>query len=743
MVRLSRRHFTAGVGAALLAGPAGSAATSAGTEASVPESVHVSWPAHRHDARNTGRAGGGVDVSTPLSEAWSVRGDFVGAVVGGGSVFLPTADGTVRAVDPVSGRTRWRTSLENRVAARPALGPERLFVPTLGGRLAAVHVGERSVEWTLDRGEPIDAAPTVAGDAVYVSTLDGTVLAVSRESGEVRWEVSLDGAVRTTPAVVDGTVYVATGSTVFAVRDGTVEWDLPQDADVETSPVVHGDRLLVGLAGGTLVAFDRSDATTLWSATTTGALAGPPAVTDQAVFATTTDGWVHAFWSDGEPIWAKTHGNEFAAPPVGAGGFLWVVTTGERLARVGTGAGSASYSKDRVGGATGLLAGRGMVVVEGEESVAGLFNPAALDARRALRGLASNVSSAGSDIELSEARDFMSRSAAAYRANQFRRAADLAESGLDRIDAQRKQRREAEETIEELSRRIDRSRREATPPESCDSDGWLFGGLPLDGPAGLLDDAREEYDAGNYDTANQTASSGITILEATKERAARAREEIDALGNRLSAPGAAQSDRAEQSLSAACTAYADGDYRKARSTAEEGRSRLEAAEERAAEASTAMQQLREDVAAAEGDDLHVPRAREQLSLAEDRYAAGNYTGATAAAADGRAAVEETRTEARRARELMDRVERANHPEPLEGFANLVGRDDLLARAEAAYDEGRYEDAVSLAGRASRRESVVTGSFGVATFLGVGAYLEHRRRGGTPLVDLVVDRFHEE
>lgn len=743
MVRLSRRQFVAGVGATVLARTGGSTPARPIRATPVPPDVRLSWPSYRNGPRNTGAIGGGVEVPTPVSEEWSVRGDFTGPVVGGGYVFLSTPSGDVRAVDPISGRTRWRVSVDNRVAAAPSAGPSQLFVPMLGGQISAIGFDRRDVQWSVEFGEPIDVPPVVAGDHLYVATLDGSVIALDRNTGRMRWQGTLDDGVRTMPAVVGDTVYAAARNTLYAFRDGSVVWELPVEHDVETAVVVQGDQLVVGLAGGRLQTVDRERGTPEWTVALSGDIAGAPAVTDDNIFATTRNGWVQAFWSDGDSIWAESHANGFASPPTLVGDFLWVVTAGGRLAKLGVGAGSATWSTTGLGRSIGLLAGHGVVILEGNDSVSALFHPTSLEARRTIRRLSSRISGADPAVDLGEARDLLSRSASAFTANDYRQSADLAEQGIGSIDSQLDARRTASSTIEDLSRRIDQATSSPRAPDSCSGDELTFDGLDVGESDSSLSDARAEYDAGDYAAANRTATTGLEEFEAVTERATSAREAIDSLGGTLAASETAKSPKAEQGLADACAEYAAGNYGRALTLAEEGRQQLEDAEVRAGDASTQISELEAEIAAATSDDLKIPTARERLSLAQDRYDAGNYTGARAVATAGLEAVAETRTKAERARDLMDKVEAADHPETLEEAANVFGRNDLLQRAEAAYAEGRYSEAIALARKAREWESRVTWGFGVLSFGSVGAYLAHRRRGGAGLFDTLVGLVHED
>lgn len=100
--------------------------------------------------------GEGVRVGTPLRV-----GDLV--VVG-------TSGGDVVGLDLETGATRWRTTVEGVVKARPAAGEGVVYVGTMAKQLVALDLETGAVQWETTLRGRIKTDLTVAGDLLIVAT---------------------------------------------------------------------------------------------------------------------------------------------------------------------------------------------------------------------------------------------------------------------------------------------------------------------------------------------------------------------------------------------------------------------------------------------------------------------------------------------------------------------------------------------------------------------------------------------
>lgn len=174
-----------------------------------------------------------------------------------GSVLAASNGGDLHALDPRTGRDRWRFdgggSLGGDLSTAPLVLPDgtalwsgprdRLFALGAGGRL----------RWSVDlHGTGLTPARGPDG-TVYVQDTAGTLHALdaSGRSGRERWSLVTGAGASYGSAAVgrDGTVYTTVGRELVAVRDrgdhGSVAWRFAARADVEVSPAVARDGTIV------------------------------------------------------------------------------------------------------------------------------------------------------------------------------------------------------------------------------------------------------------------------------------------------------------------------------------------------------------------------------------------------------------------------------------------------------------------------------------------------------------------
>jgi outer membrane protein assembly factor BamB len=204
----------------------------------------------------------------PAPAAWkTLLGEFVAPPLAtdGRRVYVSTRDGAVRALDPATGAVGWKAE-------------------DLPGRLSAAE------GFLLVRGE------------------DGTLWSLQPRNGGVRWRAET-GIAGSLPAVLDNDRAFVAGKGLAAVElaTGRVLWSDTTGAETTTPPVGAGSRLLAGEADGTLRCRDRATGASLWTLSTSGALAAPPLVdvrSRRLYLGTTDERILEARLDDGRTGWA-------------------------------------------------------------------------------------------------------------------------------------------------------------------------------------------------------------------------------------------------------------------------------------------------------------------------------------------------------------------------------------------------------------------------------------------------------
>jgi len=146
----------------------------------------------------------------------SVDGDLL--VVGG-------LDGQVYALSTQDGAERWHTQINSEIIASPAIGGGFVVVRANDGKLHGLDASDGSPKWLFDQAVPAlslrgNSAPLIANGVVYDGTDNGRVTAVRLDDGNELWTQTLaTGEGRSEVerlSDVDGNM-VSDGATLYAI----------------------------------------------------------------------------------------------------------------------------------------------------------------------------------------------------------------------------------------------------------------------------------------------------------------------------------------------------------------------------------------------------------------------------------------------------------------------------------------------------------------------------------------------
>jgi outer membrane protein assembly factor BamB len=234
----------------------------------------------------------------------------------------------------------------DRTVASPAVNGATVFLPSSDHNVYAVDTETRQARWTFETENWVWATPLVAEGRVYIASMDHTLYAVDEASGSLAWKFTGEpGALPATPAIDQGILYFGSLSGhMYAVqaRDGALLWDKEIEGGVWATPLVL-DRdgvsaLYFGTLDGAVYALDTQDGSELWKQTVPGEVRGSPAHVDGTVYLGCADGQVYAFETGNgqqaiSPLGQQIENASIYASPVYDGEQLYVaVTNGEVLA---------------------------------------------------------------------------------------------------------------------------------------------------------------------------------------------------------------------------------------------------------------------------------------------------------------------------------------------------------------------------------------------------------------------------
>jgi polyvinyl alcohol dehydrogenase (cytochrome) len=220
------------------------------------------WPIYGHDLSNSRSAdndGPSASSVASMHEVWafnSTNGDFTGTpVVAGGMVVAGTNQGSIFALDAVTGKVAWSKKIGQPINASAATDPNApgggvVLIPIAqvgAPQLLALSLRDGSVRWKVAlSNQPSSTNADVYGSPVYWkgtvyigtsgpngdgSTARGSVVAVDEGTGKLRWRTFTvppgddGGSVWSTPAidVATGRLYVGTGNAYHAPAADTTD----------------------------------------------------------------------------------------------------------------------------------------------------------------------------------------------------------------------------------------------------------------------------------------------------------------------------------------------------------------------------------------------------------------------------------------------------------------------------------------------------------------------------------------
>lgn len=148
------------------------------------------------------------------------------------ALYAAESGGDVYALDPVSGRERWRSRTKARVAAGPSVVGDLVLVGTLDAEVIALRRADGSPVWRAPASSEVLAPPAGSGDVVVARSIDGRAYGFAAADGKRLW--SFD---RTEPNL--------------SLRG-------------LSAPVVEGNRVLIGMDNGRLSAVRLDDGQAVW-----------------------------------------------------------------------------------------------------------------------------------------------------------------------------------------------------------------------------------------------------------------------------------------------------------------------------------------------------------------------------------------------------------------------------------------------------------------------------------------------
>ncbi len=202
----------------------------------------------------------------------------------GNLIYAASQDGKVVAIDPQSGKTRWKTDLDIELSAGPGANDGVVAVASKDGYVVVLDAKSGDEQWRTYVGGETLAHPLIQGDSVVVQTIENRLIALARIDGKQRWEIEQTMPVLTmrgasSPLLV-GSLVVAgfdNGRLIAVdINSGDIEWDsvlalptgrsdLERLSDVDGAIALVGQDIYAGGYQGRIAAIAAESGQSLWS----------------------------------------------------------------------------------------------------------------------------------------------------------------------------------------------------------------------------------------------------------------------------------------------------------------------------------------------------------------------------------------------------------------------------------------------------------------------------------------------
>jgi outer membrane protein assembly factor BamB len=270
------------------------AATVTVTRPNKPPTTNAALPWPTYGADNArGRAVTAPGLRPPFRRLWTFHGRALlefPPVVGYGSVFEEAFDGRLYAIDPATGRTRWRYDAHRCGWSSPALADHLLFAAFIGnheckstlpgGVLLALSPDTGRIQWRRTIG-PSESSPVVENGTVYVADQNGYVYAFAARTGHLRWRYDTGAPVKASLSLAYGRIYIGNyAGEMFALgaRTGRLVWRSVGHGNFYSTASIDAGRVYVGSLDGRIYAFSAGRGHVLWSLGTGSYVYASPAV---------------------------------------------------------------------------------------------------------------------------------------------------------------------------------------------------------------------------------------------------------------------------------------------------------------------------------------------------------------------------------------------------------------------------------------------------------------------------------
>jgi outer membrane protein assembly factor BamB len=300
------------------------------------------WPRYGYDAGRTRAFNAVRGLTPPLRVGWRFN-DYAllefPPTISGTTLYDIDDDGSIKAINKLTGHKIWEKKVGTLAAASPAIGVREhmIFAPILsisghspgGGELIALSMRNGHKVWAKPLAAGSESSPIVYGSTLYFGDQSGAVYSIRARDGHVNWVYHASAAVKGGPALSDGILYFGdyagrayalnanTGHQIWAVSTSGTHFGFGS-GNFYSSPAVAFGRVYMGNTDGRVYSFAARTGQLAWATGTGAYVYASPAVQDTpglgpTVYMGSYDGNFYAFNAQsGSVRWSHPSGGRIS-----------------------------------------------------------------------------------------------------------------------------------------------------------------------------------------------------------------------------------------------------------------------------------------------------------------------------------------------------------------------------------------------------------------------------------------------
>lgn len=247
--------------------------------------------------------------------------------VADGTVFVPSYDHNVYALDEENGKFLWKYPTAGGIASKPWVSEGLVVFGSTDKVVYAVDVKSGRLVWTLPTQGRIFSSPYGELGHIFIGSDDQNIYAIHQMSGRRAWTYAADGQLRSRPLVAESLI-------VFACQMGTVyalslnrepRWRFRARRGFLASPVMRNGLVFIGSLDTNFYALDIRSGWAAWKYRAGGGIVSTATLWKNIVFFGAVDGYVYALDADdGRVVWRHQTANQITGAASVAEGNLYI-----------------------------------------------------------------------------------------------------------------------------------------------------------------------------------------------------------------------------------------------------------------------------------------------------------------------------------------------------------------------------------------------------------------------------------